>query len=354
MNNNDLHFFFGASSGDGFVSFFSDSYRYDGEWMAYIIKGGPGTGKSTLMKRVANHAAEKSLHVELGHCSSDPDSLDVVVIPEIKTVLLDGTSPHVVEPRYPGACEQIVDLSSCWDVHLLHSRAEQIENIADECTRFHNQARRYLKSAGSFRSRNKEIVRTFVDKDKIHSYARHVISTLRLKNGTGHFHNRFMSAVTHGGVCSFAEHNMSEYSKFIFFEDHTGDFASMLFDELCSMLSEKECTAYICPCSQDKGVTEHILIPTCSAMITTVNRYHSVSAGRKIHTSRFTKKALSSETKKELCENEKDQAAFIDRASSSIKNAKETHDKLEEIYIQAMDFGKVGMITDNLIKEIFR
>ena len=104
-------YFPGANTGLGFVN------RFDGivpPWAkphyTYVLKGGPGVGKNTLMRKVAVRAAAKGLSVEEFRCASDPNSLDAVRIPELCTVLLDGTAPHSIDPILPGACDEVIDL----------------------------------------------------------------------------------------------------------------------------------------------------------------------------------------------------------------------------------------------------
>ena len=46
--------FLGANTPEGFISLFDELYDPAEDWRAYIIKGGPGTGKSRLMRRVAD------------------------------------------------------------------------------------------------------------------------------------------------------------------------------------------------------------------------------------------------------------------------------------------------------------
>ena len=130
-------YFLAANSFEGFVSHFSDSYSAESGYKTYIIKGGPGTGKSSLMKYVAIRAIEKGYTVHLCHCSSDPDSLDGVIIDEKKTVILDGTAPHIVEPKYPGTCENIVDLGRFWDSENLRSKRIDIINATNINKSFH-------------------------------------------------------------------------------------------------------------------------------------------------------------------------------------------------------------------------
>ena len=105
-------FFLGANAPGGFVSAFGKAYDPMDGWRVYIIKGGPGTGKSTLMKKAAALLAEKDDSVFLSPCTGDPWSLDAVTAENQKVMLLDGTAPHVVEPQYPGVCESLIDLGS--------------------------------------------------------------------------------------------------------------------------------------------------------------------------------------------------------------------------------------------------
>ena len=70
---------------------------YEGEKV--LILGPSGSGKSTLMKRVAAAAEGRCEQIELIHCSSDADSLDGVILHDVKTSIADGTSPHAGVPN---------------------------------------------------------------------------------------------------------------------------------------------------------------------------------------------------------------------------------------------------------------
>lgn len=93
-----LRFFLGANTPQGFVSRFDQLADPADGWREFVIKGGPGTGKSTLMKHVADFAADRCERIELIHCSSDADSLDGVILHDVKTSIADGTPPHAVVP----------------------------------------------------------------------------------------------------------------------------------------------------------------------------------------------------------------------------------------------------------------
>ncbi len=93
-----LHFFLGANTPQGFVSRFDQLADPSDGWREFIIKGGPGTGKSTLMKQAAKAFESESGQIEWIHCSSDAESLDGVIIHDQKIAIADGTPPQENDP----------------------------------------------------------------------------------------------------------------------------------------------------------------------------------------------------------------------------------------------------------------
>lgn len=88
------HMFPGGNTSQGFFSYYDYILSQDEATRIICIKGGPGVGKSTFMKKIGEEMQERGYNVEFMHCSSDNNSLDGVVIPAIKVALLDGTAPH--------------------------------------------------------------------------------------------------------------------------------------------------------------------------------------------------------------------------------------------------------------------
>ncbi|MBQ4517813.1 MAG: hypothetical protein II997_04405 [Clostridia bacterium] len=74
----------------------------------YLIKGRPGTGKSTFMKSIAQKAFDLGYHIERYHCSFDPNSLDMIVIRELSISIFDATAPHEYFPTKSD--DEILDL----------------------------------------------------------------------------------------------------------------------------------------------------------------------------------------------------------------------------------------------------
>ena len=95
----NIQYFLGGNTPAGFYSLYhqlSDPSRMQA---LYIIKSGPGSGKSSLMRRVECHAQAAGLETEEVLCSGDPDSLDAVILPQLGAALVDGTAPQGVVPE---------------------------------------------------------------------------------------------------------------------------------------------------------------------------------------------------------------------------------------------------------------
>lgn len=161
-----LSLFLGANSADGFVSLFDRLYNPAEGWRGCIIKGGPGTGKSGMMRTIGD-AVQQAGHIPVWvYCSSDSDSLDAVIIPELKFFILDGTPPHCMEPRCPGAVENIINLGDYWDTDFLAQRKNEILDYSAACSDLHAQSNRFLAAAGMLKKDSYRLVLPLVKKKK--------------------------------------------------------------------------------------------------------------------------------------------------------------------------------------------
>ena len=96
----------------------------------FVIKGGPGTGKSTIMKKLAKEFSNCSDITNI-LCSSDPGSLDGLILSKngVSVAIADGTSPHAIEPTYPGAFEDIINLGESFNFEELGNKKNEIINL---------------------------------------------------------------------------------------------------------------------------------------------------------------------------------------------------------------------------------
>ena len=140
-------YFLGANSRAGFVSLYRPFCAAPGDFL-HVVKGGPGTGKSSFMRRIAAAARERGLDVETVLCSGDPDSLDGVYIPALRLGWADGTAPHTMDPAHFGADGDYVDLGRFCRLPLPEAARERVRELTAAYRGRYAAAYRWLAAAG--------------------------------------------------------------------------------------------------------------------------------------------------------------------------------------------------------------
>ena len=181
----EKHYFAAANTSAGFVSFFDAIFDPKQLKKIYILKGGPGVGKSTLMKNAALAAQKNGFHPIFYHCSSDPKSLDGLLIPETGKAVLDGTAPHTVDPRYAGAKEEIVPLGEAWNIPLLEKEAAHICEISDAKSGHYRAAYRLLAAAKNAEEEMRDIGVRCLDRAKMRAAAARLCAKHLIDTGCG-------------------------------------------------------------------------------------------------------------------------------------------------------------------------
>lgn len=142
-NTHGAAFFAALNTANGFCSYFREIF--DKVDTVYIIKGGSGTGKSRFMKEVAAAANAKGYLTEAFLCSSDPSSLDGIIVKKLGVAVLDGTAPHVHEPTLVGAREKFLDFSAFLDSDKLKPKREEIKALSAAKAKRYAGIYEYLK-----------------------------------------------------------------------------------------------------------------------------------------------------------------------------------------------------------------
>jgi hypothetical protein len=101
-----IHRFFGAATMDGSLDYIDSLTSHLAK--RYFIKGRPGTGKSTFLKKIAEYACAAGYETEVYHCAFDPNSVDMIVLRELGMCVFDSTSPHEYFPSRPN--DEVIDI----------------------------------------------------------------------------------------------------------------------------------------------------------------------------------------------------------------------------------------------------
>ena len=349
MNGNSIRTFLGSNSEHGFYSLYP---QFPGKAETYVIKGGPGSGKSGLMKKAAAAAAEQGHFVEYCYCSSDAGSLDAVRIPEKNICILDGTPPHTFEPRFPGAQDVILNTGLFWDRKKLRKNREEIEILSHRIQTEFARTYRYLSAAGQSATEEHVTAEKGTNRKKMSDFVRNLLR----RHGTpvcgeGTIHPRFLSSISPQGYITNKDTLYTLCDRVFVLNDKYG--VSDLFLDAAAEYAQKtgaEVYAFFDPLQPDR--LRHIALPEINLAFATSNRLHTFEPQNayRIDLKRFTD--LSEEDLVRCKKAEKVKDECLSEALAALSREKALHDDLEEYYIDAMDFRKLNQYTNKVIKEI--
>ncbi len=342
-------FFLGANSDTGFKSYFEQLQAKETGLQLLILKGGAGSGKSSLMKRVLSFAKERGHEVEIIPCASDPYSLDAVIDHTQGFAIMDGTAPHVTDPVLAGVSSHIIYTGDLWDVKKLQSKKAEIEPLAEKISDCHKSATAYIKSVSSLLCENMSYAEKFIDKDKASSFARRLTNEV-LCEANGKVTKRLLSAVSVDELVVFEKTPFILSDKVYVLCDKWGAVANYILGKIYLAAREQKQEVIYCPCSVISGKCDHLIFPRSRISIVTQNRFHSFSDGEKIDLGGFYENLpLSAHLEKRLSVAEK----IIPLAASCVGEAKALHDILEKYYVEAMDFSGMDSLFSKILSTFY-
>ena len=346
-----VRFFLGANSPGGFYSLYDQLIDPAQAEEIYILKGGPGCGKSSLMHRVAEAVEAHGLSVEYIDCSGDPDSLDAIVIPQLKTALVDGTAPHVVEPRFPGAVECYVNLGDYYD----HDALRQVKGEIISCMKgykgCYQRAYRCLTAAAQIGEDMRSLLCTQALEEKMAKRARGILSREVRKAGSdsGRPVQRFLGGVTwKGELCQFSTADL--LCKRIYELSDPYGLAHGMLTHLAHGAMAAGHDVIVCPSPMFPDRMEHLLIPSLSLgfVSSTPALPYEKRPYRRLRLDAMADSELLRRNKPRLKFSRKVSAALLEEAVESLAQAKAMHDDLEAVYNPRVDFEGVYRTADQI------
>ena len=351
-------FFFGGVTPNGFSTQLMPSITGK-EYYTYILKGGPGTGKSQMMKRIAERFA-RSEDVTCFYCSSDPDSLDAVMMHASKAIIVDGTPPHVSEPRFPGVCQEIVNLGQYWDKSVLQENSELIIKASELNKSMMASVASYNKALGLICDDTYACAEGCADGQRIEGAARSLCDDLlqnhERRTGRGKQAIRQLSVMTPRGYTTLPDAAES-CRKLYILDDKLFAASCMFIDAVAARAMEYGYDTKMSPCLLSGiPISEHLLIDELGIALMTSNPLTQIANERAeyIDCSIYYDKEQMQPFEKHFAANHSLMDAIAGALHEMFEDAKRVHDEMERYYISAMDFNALDGVCEKICEEIER
>ncbi len=349
-----IRYFLGTNTPDGFNECTPALYDSSDGWHTYILKGGAGTGKSTLLRSVYEKFGDEN--AEVFCCSADPDSLDAVRLPHQKKLFIDGTAPHVVEPTFWDVSEEVIPLFLSTQKSEIAACMGEVLLLSQKNASLHAQCRKLLKAVQGILADNRQLEKKAMRTEKIEKTATQLASTEWTPlSAVGVQEKRFISAVTPEGVTVLSSTIQALCPRIFAIEDEHGAVADTLLKQLLDRALTNGQRCIVCPCPLfPESSVEHLLLPDVGVAFVTSNRWHKVDypVFRRLHASRFLKTDVLQENRNLLHFQSKAAQELLQQASRLMAEAKTIHKQLEKLYAAATDWDVVNALTKNLLTSL--
>lgn len=342
-----IEYFLGANSSRGFYSLYSEFCNGEGDYL-HIIKGGPGTGKSSFMRHIGKAAEEKGLDVEYVLCSGDPDSLDGVYIPALRRGWVDGTAPHVIEPRQFGFNSDYVNLGEFCSTPLSKAHSDYVNQIYYRYKACYTGAYDYLKAASLLRKNNSVHLLQPAHTAQIRSEIHKILSSRALKTK----HEPFVRQRLFHAVCCKGELYLRDSLRGLCKQYYV--FSSVLGMGITAIrIAMEEAAKFVdelilCPDPVEPELLEAVLLPELS--IGFVSDAYGIEGAERIELDQLLPASLLKSAKQQQREGRRLEMSLRELAIERLYTAKVLHDELEVYYKKAMDFAALDEFTEEYIK----
>ena len=369
----ERHYFPGNNTPQGFFSYYKYILGQREANRIICIKGGPGTGKSTFMKRIGERFAKLGEDIDYLHCSADEDSLDGVILKNRRIALIDGTSPHITDPVTPGAVDKIINLGEFWNEEGIALNKDEIIDLNEDCSGWYRIAYNYLNAAKSVFKNLEEIYYKAVEDSEIYRVVADIVTSeygeYPICLRPGRQKKFFAGAITPGGLVNYLRSLLDNIQK-VYLVSVPEGFSNQSFMEVLkegAVYRGFDTEVFYCPMGPDEKI-DHIIVPQLSLAFITVNEYHDLepwelfdeeedSEEREkeltlIDISDYMKQHVLEENTLLMAELKEEYEILLGRAIKALECARKAHMKVESMYIPNMNFTRISALSDEVFEEL--
>ena len=337
-------YFAATNSGQGFVHYFHEIFGLDDR--IYILKGGPGTGKSYFLRQIQKACLEKGIDCECYLCSSDPDSLDGIRIPDLSVSVFDGTAPHAADTKLPGARENLINLGAFWREELLRLHREEITLKAEKKADAYRAALKSLGLAERCMAYRMQTLSPYIRKEKMEKAAERLLSRVATEKGMA----KPRPVRTYGMKGQRCLDTLSRLAKSEYFLPPLYGVELIYLKTVLDKAKEKGFDVVYSPHPIDIEYPEALYFKESGVLFSVFSKISGKTMGLR----RFLDSEIFLEKGKLLRYLMKTEGILTKEAEKEFAEMRKYHFALEEIYENTMDFAAKEGYTKQFLASLFK
>ena len=367
----ERHYFPGNNTPLGFFSYYKHILGQREANKIICMKGGPGTGKSTFMKRIGEAFADLDEDIDYLHCSADENSLDGVVLRKRRIAVIDGTSPHTTDPVTPGAVDKIINLGEFWNEDGILLNKEEIIELNEECSRWYRIAYNYLSAAKSVFRSLEEVYNRAVSHSEVYRVVADIVGReyqgREICLAPGREKRFFAGAITASGTVNYLPSLLTDMERIYLINVPVGyansGFMSVLREG--AIYRGLDIESFYCPMCPDEKI-DHLVIPQLKTAFVTVNEYHDIEPWEildeesreqeiiLLDVSDYMNSLILAQSAEFVASLLEEFDILLDKAAAALEKAKNAHMQVESLYVPNMNFTEINQLLQRTIEDLMR
>ncbi len=352
MDNRGLirYVFASSHTSQGFYTFIPE--LINGLGRVYILKGAPGSGKSTFIRLVGELLSEQGYEVEFWISAMDSVTPDGVYIPQLDVAVINGSLPESMDPQYPGVRDYLINLGDYWDRVSIEQHREKIIELVDCMELSRKQVNGFLKEAVRVKEEIRKINSVHLNMDKLDKICKQLSAEILDKQcGEKHY---FAEAFTVDGLVDYINELSKACQRRYIFKGPSGSGKSLLINQLAQQAKAR---GYFLEYYHSGLEVDSLAMVIIRNLQIALIESDSVEIPLKpwdvvVDLSICLDSDDTQNVSEGINVNYRNMESFLLEAQQELVKCNQSNRKLRKIYSAAMDFSSLDRIRQELLDEI--
>lgn len=351
------NFYASGNTAAGFASLFDSSLQ--GLARLFVVTGGPGSGKSTLIRTIGEHMWKNGFEVWFIHRPSDNGSLDGAIFPGLKAGIVNGEAPRVIQPEQPGTDVAYVDLDAVCNTTLALEHLSTIERLNADIARAYESSYAGFAEALRIHDEWEAIYMANMDYQAADRLALEYVGKLygdRRLEKESRVDHRFLGAATPQGAVDFVP-NLTEGLKRYFVKGRAGSGKSTMLKKLAAAAIERGFDVEMYHCGFDPNSLDMVIVRELGFAVFDSTAPHEYFPDRPedevidMYAS-CIKPGTDEAYADEIDEIKSRYSARMKQSIRQLALAKSLHDELKALYVPSIDFAAVDRFAADVLLDL--
>lgn len=354
--NHDKSFFLSAYTCDGKTSFSDDIFTPFSDDRLFLVKGASGKARSEFIKTTADIIQKEGFEYETILSDIDGEKIEGVIFDEIGVYILDACVAKGNGLRLYDCTQYIVNLGEICCRKELYEKREEIFSVWAEKEKYEQRCRKFLNACVSMQEDTQRIVGKSLNAEKLEKYVTRFVKKEfgAVSEKPGKLSRRFVGTLSPDGINTQYDTIKNLCAHIFVLDDSFNIVCETLLNQIKDAAISCGYDVTVCCDFIDASKIRHLIIPQLSLCFFTSD-YICKWEGeytKKLNFTRFVDRETVKCHKNRIKFNADAIEELVCQASVNLEMVKCDVDRLDDIYENYCDNGKLTEIVEKTADEI--